>query len=81
METKYGFPKFFKLRKLSKPINCVGVSPTRVPLHLRAVWWCLAPREITRFCSYALTGLRTGFWIGNKENLAVSPSCKLYPHQ
>ena len=24
----------------------VGVSPTRVPLHLRVVWWLLAPREM-----------------------------------
>ena len=47
METKYGFPKFFRFRKLTEPINWVGVSPTRVPFHLRVVWWGFAPRKIS----------------------------------
>ena len=24
----------------------VGVSPARIPFHLRVVWWCLSPREM-----------------------------------
>ena len=49
LETKYGFPKFFRLRKLIEPFNCVGVSPTRVPFNLRVVGWCFSVRKMSSF--------------------------------